>query len=91
MDELAIIRAKLTLSKAEFFMEETKFNAQFQPIPLKSLEEDMTLMVTSCTQSTIERKQPLQEKGTKIQQLVAKYMNENENMAKMSFKRQQES
>ena len=91
MDELAITRAKLTLSRAEFFVEETKFNAQIQLIPLKRLEENMTPMVTSCTQSTIEREQPLQEKGMSIQELVAKYMNENENMTEMSFKRQQES
>ena len=72
-------------------MEETKFNAQIQPIPLKSLEEEMTLMVTSCTQSTIEGKQPLQEKGMSILKLVGKYMNANESMAEMSFKRQQDS
>ena len=28
LDELAIPRVKLTLSRAEFFMEETKFDAQ---------------------------------------------------------------
>ena len=72
-------------------MEVTRANAQIQPIPLKSLDEKMTPMVTSCTQSTIEREQPLQEKGMSIQELVAKYMNENENMAEMSFQRQQES
>ena len=72
-------------------MEVTRANAQIQPIPLKSLDEKMTPMVTSCTQSTIEREQPLQEKGMRIQELVAKYMNENENMAEMSFQRQQES
>ena len=42
VDELAIIRARLALSKAELFMEETQFNAQIQPIPQKSLEEEMT-------------------------------------------------
>ena len=51
----------------------------------------MTLMVTSYIQSTIEREPPLQEKEISIQELVAKYMNENENIAEMSFKRQQES
>ena len=62
VDELAITRAKLTLSRAEFFMEEAKFNAQIQPIPLKILEEKMNPMVTSCTQSTIKREQPLQDR-----------------------------
>ena len=47
VDELAITRAKLTLSMAEFLMEETKFNAPIQPIPLKILEKEMTPMVTS--------------------------------------------
>ena len=43
-----------------------KLNAQIKPIPLKSLEEEMTPMVTSCTQSIIEIEQPLQEKGMNI-------------------------
>ena len=51
----------------------------------------MTSMVTSCTQSTIEREQPQQEKEMSIQELVAKYMNENENMATMSFEEQHDS
>ena len=91
MDKLAITRAKLTLSMVEFFMEETKFNAQIQPIPLKILEEEMTLMVTSCTQSTIEREQPLQETSMSIQELVVKYMKEQENIATTSFEGQHES
>ena len=61
MDELAITKAKLTLSRAKLFMEETKFNAQIQPIPLKILEEKMTPIVTSCTQSKIERTTPTRE------------------------------
>ena len=55
VDELAITRAKFTLSRAEFLMEETKFNAQTQPIPLKSLEEEMSPMVSSCTQLPFEK------------------------------------
>ena len=58
VDKLAITRAKLILCRVEFFVKETKFNAQIQPIPLKILEEEMTPMVTSCTQSTFEREQP---------------------------------
>ena len=53
--ELAITKAKLALSRAQFLIEETKFNAQIQPIPLKSLEEEMTPMVTSCTQLPFEK------------------------------------
>ena len=49
VDELAITRARLEMSRAELFIEETKFNAQIQTIPLMSLEEEMTPMVTSCT------------------------------------------
>ena len=91
MDELAITKAKLTLSRAEFFMEKTKFNAQIQPIPLKSLEEEMTPMVTSYTHSTNEKEQPVQDKGMSIQELAAKYMNGNENVAIMSHEGQHET
>ena len=45
-------------------------------------------MATSYTQSKFEIHQPLQEKGMSIQELVAKHMNEEENMAKMSFEGQ---
>ena len=38
-------------------------------------------MVTSCTQSTIEKEKALQEKGMSMQELVSKYINENESMA----------
>ena len=90
VDELAITRAKLTFSRAEFLMEETKFNAQTQPIPLKSFEEEMTPMVTSCTQLPFEKEQHKQEESMSIQELVAKYMKEQENVA-MSFEGQHES
>ena len=72
VDELALTRAKLTLSRVELIMDETNFNAQIQPIPLKILEEEMTQMVTSCTESTIESEQPLKEKRMSIQEIVAK-------------------
>ena len=55
VDKLALTMAKLTMSKAELIMDETKSNDQILPIPLKSLEKEMPPMVTSCTQSTIER------------------------------------
>ena len=49
----------------------------------------MTPNVTSCTQPTIKKEQPLQEKGMSVQELVVKYMNEGENMVETSFKGQQ--
>ena len=48
-------------------------------------------MVTSYTHSTIEREPPLQDKGMSIQELVAKYMNGNENVAIMSHEGQHET
>ena len=59
--ELERVLAELATSQVQL-LEETKFNAQILHIPPKSLEEEMTLMVTSCTQSTIEREPPLKEK-----------------------------
>ena len=41
-------------------------------------------MATSYTQSKFEIHQPLQEKGMNIQELVAKHMNEEEKMKKLS-------
>ena len=49
VDELAITRAKLAKSRAELIMEKTMINVQIQPIPLKRLDEEMTLRATSCT------------------------------------------
>ena len=60
-------------------------------MPLKSLEEEMTPMVTSCTQLPFEKEQPKQEESMSIQELVAKYMNENENMAEIYFKGQHDN
>ena len=51
----------------------------------------MTPKATSYTQLRLEKEQLLQEKGMSIQELVAKHMNEGENMAKMSFEGQHES
>ena len=63
VDELAITMANLAKSRAEFFKEETRINVQIQPIPLEILEDEMTPMAIYCTQSTIKKEQPLQEKG----------------------------
>ena len=48
-------------------------------------------MVTSCTQLVFEKEQPKQEESMIIQELVAKYMKERENMATVSFGSQHES
>ena len=45
-----------------------------------SIKEEMTPMSTSYTLSKFEISQPLQEKGMSVQEKVAKYMNEGENM-----------
>ena len=50
----------------------------------------MAPIAMSCTQLTFEREQPKQEKSMSIQELVAKYMKEQENMATMSFEGQHE-
>ena len=39
----------------------------------------------------LDNKQPLQEKGMSIKNLVAKHMNDEENMAKMFFEGQHEN
>ena len=62
VDELAITMANLAKSRAEFFKEETRINVQIQPITLESLEKEMTRTTISCTQSTIKKEQPRQEK-----------------------------
>ena len=45
----------------------------------------MAQKVTSCTQLTFEKKQPKEEESVSIEELVEKYMKEQENMAVMSF------
>ena len=90
VDELAITRAKLTLSKVEFLMEETQLNAQIHPIALKILEEEMTQMFTSYTQLPFEKEKPKQEESMSIQELEAKYMKEQEIIVVMSFEGQHE-
>ena len=51
----------------------------------------MTPKATSYTQLGLEKEQLLKEKGMSIQELVAKHMNEGENIAQMSFEGQHES
>ena len=57
----------------------------------KSVKEEMALMSTSCTQLTFEKEQPKQEESISIQELVVKYMKEQENMATMFFEEQHKS
>ena len=90
MAELERVPAECATSQVQF-IGLTMANVQIQPMPLKSLKEEMALMATSCTQLTFEKEQPKQEKSMSIQELVEKYTNENKNMIDMHFKRQQES
>ena len=48
-------------------------------------------MATSGTQLTFEKKHSKEEESMSIEELVSKYMNEQENMAIMSFEGQHES
>ena len=82
--------AKLAKCRVELFMEETRTNVQTQPIPLESLEKKKTPRATSYTQLEIELQQPPLEKGMSIQELMAKHMNEGNNMVEMSFEGQHE-
>ena len=61
---------------------------QIQSIPFKFLKEEMAQMVTSGTQLTFVKKQPKEEESVSIEELVAKYMKEQENMAAISFEGQ---
>ena len=84
MDELA-------KTMVEMPKEEASANIQVHPIPLKCLKEEMTPKDTSYIQLGLEKEQPLLEKGMSIQELVAKHVNDGENMDKMSFEGQHES
>ena len=55
------------------------------------MKKETTSNTTSYIELGLEKEQPLQDKGMSIQDLVAKHMNEGENMAKMSFKGQHEN
>ena len=55
------------------------------------MKEKMAPMTTYGTQLTFEKEQPKEEESMGIEELVAKYMKEQENMDKMSFEGQHES
>ena len=90
VDELAFAMAELAKTMAEMPKEEASVNIQIQPIPLKHLKEEMTPKAISYTQLVLKKEQSLQEKEISIQELVAKHINEGENMDKMSFEGQHE-
>ena len=90
MAELERVHAKYATSQVQF-MELTRANVQIQPMPIKSLKEEMAPMATLGTQLTFEKEQPKEEENMSIEELVAKYMKEQENMATMSFEGQHES
>ena len=84
MVEFERVYAECAMSQVQF-MELTMANVQIQPTTFKSLKEEMALMTTSYTQLTFKKEQPKQKESMSIQEIVAKYMKEQENMATMSF------
>ena len=88
--EMKRVHAECVTSQVQF-MELTRDNVQIQHTPFDSLKEEMAPMATSGTQLTFEKEQPKEEESMSIEELVAKYMNEQENMATMSFEGQHES
>ena len=88
--EMKRVHVECVTSQVQF-MELTRANVQIQHTPFDSLKEEMAPMATSGTQLTFEKEQPKEEESMSIEELVAKYMNEQENMATMSFEGQHES
>ena len=88
--EMKRVHAECVTSPVQF-MELTRANVQIQHTPFDSLKEEMAPMATSGTQLTFEKEQPKDEESMSIEELVAKYMNEQENMATMSFEGQHKS
>ena len=88
--EMKKVHAECVTSQVQF-MELTRANVQIQHTPFDSLKEEMAPMATYGTQLTFEKEQPKEEESMSIEELVAKYMNEQENMATMSFEGQHES
>ena len=97
MTKLEVAMAELKRAHAESppsqvqSMELTRANVQIQPTPFKSLKEEMTPMATSSTQLTFEKEQPKEDASMSIEELVAKYMKEQDNRVAMSFEGQHES
>ena len=97
MTKLEVAMAELKRAHAESppsqvqFMELTRANVKIQPTPFKSLKEEMTPMATSGTQLTFEKEQPKEDTSMGIEELVAKYIKEQDNRVAMSFEGQHES
>ena len=88
--EMKRVHAKCATSQVQF-MELTRAIVQIQHTLLDSLKEEMAQMATSSTQLTFEKEKPKEEESMSIEELMEKYMNEQENMATMSFEGQHES
>ena len=90
MAELKRVHSECTTSQVQF-MELTRANVQIQPAPFQSLKEEMASKATSYTQLGFEKEQLKEEESMSIEELVEKYMKEQENMATKSFEGQYES
>ena len=88
--EMKRVHVECATSQVQF-MELTRANVQIQHTPFDSLKKEMAPMATSGTQLTFEKEQPKEEESMSIEEIVEKYMNEQENMATMSFEGQHES
>ena len=90
MAELKRVHAECATSQVQF-MESIRANVQIQPAPFQSLKKETTQKATSYTQLGFEKEQPKEEESMSIEELVAKYLKEQENMAIMSFEGQHKS
>ena len=90
MAELKRVHVECATSQVQF-MELARANVQIQSTPFQSLKEEMAPKATSYTQLGFEKEQPKEEESMSIEELVAKYKKEQENMATMSFEGQLES
>ena len=90
MGKLKRVHVECATSQVQF-MELRRANVQIQLAPFQSLKEEMAPKATSYTQLGFEKEQPKEEESMSIEELVAKYMKEQENMATMSFEGQHES
>ena len=88
--EMKRVHAECVTSPVQF-MELTRANVQIQHAPFPSLKEEMAPKATSYTQLVFENEQTKEEESMSIEELVEKYMKEQENMATMSFEGQHES
>ena len=90
MVELKRVHAEYATCQVQF-MELTRANVKIQPMPFKSLKEEVAPMATFGTQLKFEKEHPKEDESMSIEELVEKYTKEQENMATTSFKGQHES